>query len=119
MLELLAKLPDESVLCTHGDILEATLALLVEAGMVIVGRPDYRKGATWVIERRDGQWTAAPKAPRPEGFVTRGSPAPARGRPSTEGRPSTRRSGAEENRRAASDVRGDGGAGALGSPRSR
>ncbi len=58
-MELLAKLPDESVLCTHGDILEATLALLVEAGMVIVGRPDYRKGATWVIERRDGQWLRA------------------------------------------------------------
>jgi 8-oxo-dGTP diphosphatase len=51
VLELLATLADHSVLCTHGDLVPAVVDALVRRGMVVSGEPDWRKGATWVLER--------------------------------------------------------------------
>jgi phosphohistidine phosphatase SixA len=51
VLALLAALADHSVLCTHGDLVPATVDALVRRGMTVSGEPDWRKGATWMLER--------------------------------------------------------------------
>jgi 8-oxo-dGTP diphosphatase len=57
VLELLATLPDHSVLCTHGDLVPATVDALVRRGMVVTGERDWRKGAIWVLERDGRRFT--------------------------------------------------------------
>lgn len=54
VLDLLAGLPEGAVLCSHGDVIPDTVDALLRRGMVIDGQPDWRKGSTWVLERRDG-----------------------------------------------------------------
>jgi 8-oxo-dGTP diphosphatase len=56
VIELLDDLPDNAVLCTHGDVMLDTIGGLVLAGMEVKGRPDFRKAAFWVLEREDGRW---------------------------------------------------------------
>lgn len=51
VLELLATLADHSVLCSHGDVIPATIDALLRRGMVLAGPPDWRKGTTWVLDR--------------------------------------------------------------------
>lgn len=41
-----------AVLCSHGDVIPALVEHLVQRGMLIDGEPNWRKGSTWVIERR-------------------------------------------------------------------
>jgi 8-oxo-dGTP diphosphatase len=53
VLELLATLPDNSVLCSHGDVIPDTIAALQRRGCRIVGTADWRKGTVWVLERSD------------------------------------------------------------------
>jgi phosphohistidine phosphatase SixA len=53
VVELLASLPDDSV-----DALQAR-------GMALEGEPDYRKGATWVIERDGDEFMRATATPPP------------------------------------------------------
>jgi 8-oxo-dGTP diphosphatase len=50
-IELLSILPDNSVACTHGDILPGVVDRLALRGMIIEGDPDWRKGVTWVLDR--------------------------------------------------------------------
>jgi 8-oxo-dGTP diphosphatase len=50
-LELLATLPDGSVLCSHGDVIPDTIGALERRGCRIVGVPEWRKACVWIIER--------------------------------------------------------------------
>ncbi|MEN9645885.1 MAG: hypothetical protein RL238_2554 [Actinomycetota bacterium] len=50
-LELLAELPDGSVLCSHGDVIPATIGALQRRGCEIHTEPDWRKASTWVLTR--------------------------------------------------------------------
>lgn len=50
-LDLISSIPDGSVLCSHGDIIPATMAALERRGTSIVTEPDWRKGSVWVLER--------------------------------------------------------------------
>jgi phosphohistidine phosphatase SixA len=60
VLELLAELPDGSALCSHGDVIPEVLDALVRRGLEVEGKPDWRKGATWELERDgEGRFTRA------------------------------------------------------------
>jgi 8-oxo-dGTP diphosphatase len=65
VVELLASLPDDSVLCSHGDVVPAVIDALQARGMALEGEPDYRKGATWVIERDGDEFMRARATPPP------------------------------------------------------
>jgi phosphohistidine phosphatase SixA len=65
-LALLTELPDGSVLCSHGDVIPATIGALQRRGCAIVTEPDWRKASTWVITRDDaGEFTEAAALPPP------------------------------------------------------
>jgi len=51
VLDLLSEVPDRAVLCSHGDLVPATIAALVRRGMEIQSTPDWRKASTWVLKR--------------------------------------------------------------------
>jgi phosphohistidine phosphatase SixA len=59
VVELLAGLPDHSVLCSHGDLVPAVVDLLASRGMAVEGEPDWRKGATWILERDGDEFVRA------------------------------------------------------------
>jgi phosphohistidine phosphatase SixA len=65
VLELLVALPDHAVLCSHGDLIPAVIEALARRGMVVDGEPDWRKGATWVIERDGDEFVRASALPPP------------------------------------------------------
>lgn len=58
-LALLESSPDGSVLCTHGDVLLALIGRLTAEGMRLDGSAGWKKGSTWVLERRLGRFTSA------------------------------------------------------------
>jgi 8-oxo-dGTP diphosphatase len=59
-LELLTSLPDGAVLCSHGDIIPATIDALARRGCRIASPPEFRKASVWVIERTaDGEFAKA------------------------------------------------------------
>ncbi len=65
-LELLAELPDGSVLCSHGDVIPETIGALQRRGTDIVGEPDWRKASVWVLDRAaDGTIVTATVWPPP------------------------------------------------------
>jgi 8-oxo-dGTP diphosphatase len=51
------------VLCTHGDLVEELLELLIAQGLVSRARASLEKGSTWVLEERDGRITSAKYRP--------------------------------------------------------
>ena len=64
ILELLADLPDDSALCSHGDVIPDVINALLRRGLIIEGPADSRKGARWEIERSaDQPWRARAVAP--------------------------------------------------------
>jgi phosphohistidine phosphatase SixA len=65
VIELLTALPDNSVLCSHGDIIPAVIDVLASRGMAIEGEPDWRKGVTWVLERDGDEFIRAHAVPPP------------------------------------------------------
>ncbi|HEX9258722.1 MAG TPA: phosphoglycerate mutase family protein [Acidimicrobiales bacterium] len=65
VLELLATLPDHSLLCSHGDVIPATIDALVRRGMVVRGEPDWRKASTWVLHRDGDRIKRAKVIPPP------------------------------------------------------
>ena len=66
-LALLGELPDGSVLCSHGDVIPATIGALQRRGCIIRNEPDWRKASTWVITRTaDGEFAEATCLPPPE-----------------------------------------------------
>ena len=53
VLNLLTTLPDDSVLCSHGDVIPETIGALMRRGCVAVGEPDWRKASVWQLLRGD------------------------------------------------------------------
>ena len=54
ILELLEGCPDNSVLCSHGDMIPVVVEALERRGMVVTGMRDSRKASVWVLERQNG-----------------------------------------------------------------
>jgi len=50
-LQLLGDLPDGSVLCSHGDVIPATIGALQRRGCAILTEPDWSKASVWVLAR--------------------------------------------------------------------
>ena len=60
VLELLAEIPDGTVMCSHGDLVPETIAALQRRGCDIVSTPDWRKATVWTIDRADdGSYSTA------------------------------------------------------------
>lgn len=53
------------VLCTHGDVVEELLELLIAQGLVPRARANMEKGSTWVLDEKDGKITGAKYLPAP------------------------------------------------------
>ena len=51
VLELLAEAPARAVLCSHGDIIPATVEALRQSGTEIRTPVDWRKASVWVLKR--------------------------------------------------------------------
>ena len=51
VIELLGELPPGAVMCSHGDIIPATLRTLDRNGAKLRGPSDWRKASVWVLER--------------------------------------------------------------------
>jgi 8-oxo-dGTP diphosphatase len=65
VIELLASVPDYTVLCSHGDVIPAVIDALQRRGMAVEGEPDWRKGATWIIERDGDEFMRTSATPPP------------------------------------------------------
>lgn len=60
VVDLLDAAADNTVLCSHGDVIPATIEALWRGGMALDSEPDWRKGSTWVLERGgDGRFARA------------------------------------------------------------
>jgi len=59
VLTLIDDVVDDTVLCSHGDVIPEVMRALERRGLEVRGAPDYRKGATWVIERIEGVCVSA------------------------------------------------------------
>ena len=68
VLDLLGDVPDRAVLCSHGDIIPATIRALVRRGMDVVSEPEWRKASVWVLRRSTrGRFSRAKAWPPPGG----------------------------------------------------
>jgi 8-oxo-(d)GTP phosphatase len=56
---LLERAPAGTVLCTHGDVIEPTIDLLLATGTALAGPACWDKGTVWVLTRQDGEIVAA------------------------------------------------------------
>jgi 8-oxo-dGTP diphosphatase len=65
VLDLLAEVQDGAVLCTHGDIIPAVIAELMQRGMKVDTPPDWRKGSVWVLHRKGDRITRGAVWPPP------------------------------------------------------
>lgn len=65
-LALLKRASDGAVLCSHGDVIPATIDALSAYGLQIVGPAGWRKGSTWILEREDGGFVRARYVPPPD-----------------------------------------------------
>jgi 8-oxo-dGTP diphosphatase len=54
-----------SVMCTHGDVVDALLDHLVREGLDLGKHPRSTKGSTWVLDLRGGRIVAATYLPAP------------------------------------------------------
>ena len=65
-LELLTEAPEGAVLCSHGDVIPATIDALVRRGVSVDSTPDWRKASVWVLRRKaNGRFTRATVWPPP------------------------------------------------------
>lgn len=64
-LELLRSVSNLTVLCSHGDVIPATIDALVRRGMKVHGDPDWRKASTFVLHREDDRYVGAECWPPP------------------------------------------------------
>jgi 8-oxo-dGTP diphosphatase len=53
------------VLCTHGDVVEELLELLIAEGLVSRTGAKLEKGSTWILDEKSGRVTAATYQPAP------------------------------------------------------
>jgi 8-oxo-dGTP diphosphatase len=54
VLELLAAVADQSVLCSHGDLIPDVIDALIRRGADLQGAPSWKKGSVWVLDRVGG-----------------------------------------------------------------
>jgi 8-oxo-dGTP diphosphatase len=59
VVQLVAEVPDGSVLCTHGTPLRPVIEAFVAAGARLDGSASWDKGVVWGLERIDGRVVAA------------------------------------------------------------
>jgi 8-oxo-dGTP diphosphatase len=52
-------------LCTHGDVVEELVELLIDQGLVLRARASNEKGGTWVLDWQDGRVAHAKYLPAP------------------------------------------------------
>ena len=52
VLDLLAGVERAAVLCSHGDVIPATIDALVRRGMEVESGVDWRKATVWVLRRK-------------------------------------------------------------------
>ena len=57
VLDLLAEIDSGAVLCSHGDIIPATIQALVRRGMEVQSSVDWRKATVWVLRRKGDRIT--------------------------------------------------------------
>lgn len=66
MLQLLGELSDGTVLCTHGDLIQAAIERLGNSGMKLGSPVDWRKASVWVLQRdKPGKFVKAKVWPPP------------------------------------------------------
>ena len=66
-LQVLGEAPDNSVLCSHGDVIPDTMQALQRRGCHIIDEPNWGKGSVWLIHRdAHGDFTEASVWPPPE-----------------------------------------------------
>lgn len=65
VLELIAEVRSGAVLCSHGDMIPATIEALVRRGMEVQGPPDWRKATVWVLKRKGDKITKGKVWPPP------------------------------------------------------
>ena len=53
VLQMLSEVPDGALLCSHGDIIPATIDALLRRGMELRTPPDWRKASVWVLKRNN------------------------------------------------------------------
>ena len=54
VLELLESLPEDTAVCSHGDVIPETIAALERRGCEFTSQPDWRKATVWVLDRGSG-----------------------------------------------------------------
>ena len=65
VLDLLAEVESGAVLCSHGDVIPATIAALVRRGMEVQSGADWRKATVWVLKRKGERITKGRVWPPP------------------------------------------------------
>ena len=59
LVPLLSAFGDTTVVCTHGDVVQEALRALENSGITLPEPPSLAKGSVWVLEVRNGDFTAA------------------------------------------------------------
>jgi len=65
VLDLLAHVDGSAVLCSHGDVIPATIEALVRRGMEVQSSVDWRKATVWVLRRKGDRITKGKVWPPP------------------------------------------------------
>lgn len=65
VLDLLSEVDSGGVLCSHGDVIPATLQALVRRGMEVQSDADWRKATVWVLTRKGSRITKGKVWPPP------------------------------------------------------
>lgn len=65
VLDMLADVDSGAVLCSHGDIIPATLQALTRRGMEVQSDADWRKATVWVLKRKGSRVTKGKVWPPP------------------------------------------------------
>ncbi len=65
VLDLLAGVESAAVLCSHGDVIPATIDALVRRGMEVQSGVDWRKATVWVLRRKGDRITKGKVWPPP------------------------------------------------------
>ena len=65
VLDLLAEVDSGAVLCSHGDVIPATIEALVRRGMELQSTVDWRKATVWVLRRKGDRITKGKVWPPP------------------------------------------------------
>ncbi len=65
VLDLIGEVGDGAVLCSHGDVIPATVEALLRRGMQLKTEPDWRKASVWILRRKDDRVVSATVWPPP------------------------------------------------------